>query len=45
MYYFHRLKEFDDLILRVIQKLPDDGILFLMGDHGMTDAGEHGTLF
>jgi phosphatidylinositol glycan class O len=37
-----RLTLMDDTLQRVVQALPEDGILFLFGDHGMTDAGEHG---
>jgi len=32
----------DQVMMEVINALPDDAILFFMGDHGMTDAGEHG---
>jgi phosphatidylinositol glycan class O len=37
-----RLTLMDDTLRRVVAALPEDGILFLFGDHGMTDAGEHG---
>ena len=32
----------DELLLRVANALPDDSLLFVFGDHGMTDQGEHG---
>jgi phosphatidylinositol glycan class O len=25
-----------------VSKLPEDALLFVFGDHGMTDSGEHG---
>ena len=37
-----RIQLMDQVMMEVINALPDDAILFLMGDHGMTDAGEHG---
>jgi predicted AlkP superfamily pyrophosphatase or phosphodiesterase len=37
-----RIQMMDQVLMEVINALPDDAILFLMGDHGMTDAGEHG---
>jgi predicted AlkP superfamily pyrophosphatase or phosphodiesterase len=37
-----RLHDMDALLLRVIEALPADTLLLLFGDHGMTDAGEHG---
>ena len=37
-----RIQMMDQVMMEVINTLPDDAILFLMGDHGMTDAGEHG---
>jgi phosphatidylinositol glycan class O len=32
----------DSTILEVVDHLPNDAILFVFGDHGMTDDGEHG---
>jgi len=37
-----RITLMDQLMNDVVKALPDDAVLFLMGDHGMTDAGEHG---
>ncbi len=37
-----RIQLMDQVMMEVINALPHDAILFLMGDHGMTDAGEHG---
>ena len=31
-----------DYFLQVIERLPPHSVLFLFGDHGMTDQGEHG---
>ena len=32
----------DKLIWDLTQKLPQDAILFVLGDHGMTSTGDHG---
>ena len=37
-----RLTLMDELLLQTVEGLPEDAILLLFGDHGMTDAGEHG---
>mmetsp|Transcript_22504 Transcript_22504/g.32863 ORF Transcript_22504/g.32863 Transcript_22504/m.32863 type:complete len:1089 (-) Transcript_22504:216-3482(-) len=37
-----RLSRMNEVIQRVIAGLPDDALLVIMGDHGMTDDGEHG---
>lgn len=37
-----RLTLMDELLLQTVEALPEDAILLLFGDHGMTDAGEHG---
>jgi len=37
-----KLSEMNDVLERVIESLPDDCILFVMGDHGMTSTGDHG---
>lgn len=37
-----RVALMDKLLLRVIQSLPQNSVLLLFGDHGMTDEGEHG---
>ncbi|KAK0085316.1 hypothetical protein PV325_005426 [Microctonus aethiopoides] len=37
-----KLNETNDLIREIIDTLSDDVILFMMGDHGMTETGDHG---
>eukprot|EP00981_Chlorochromonas_danica_P009659 scaffold2798_cov160-Ochromonas_danica.AAC.28 len=37
-----RLHLMDSILKKVVEKLPDDALLFVFGDHGMTDDGEHG---
>ncbi len=37
-----KLDEMNQVLERVIKNLPDDCILFVMGDHGMTSTGDHG---
>lgn len=37
-----RLQFMDALLPLIIHHLPQDSLLLLMGDHGMTDQGEHG---
>eukprot|EP01038_Epipyxis_sp_PR26KG_P011515 gene11515-15425_t len=37
-----RLMEMDEIIYNVTLHLPDDTLLLVFGDHGMTDQGEHG---
>jgi len=32
----------DDLAERIIQSMDDNTVLFIMGDHGMSDEGDHG---
>jgi GPI ethanolamine phosphate transferase 3 subunit O len=36
------LERMDELAFKVINALPPNSMFFLMGDHGMTDEGEHG---
>ena len=38
-----KLQAMNEVIKRVVSFLPDGVLLVVMGDHGMTDAGEHGT--
>ncbi|XP_041373818.1 GPI ethanolamine phosphate transferase 3-like [Gigantopelta aegis] len=38
----HKLTQMDDLIRNVTRYLKDDTILFVFGDHGMTNTGDHG---
>ena len=37
-----RLQRMDGVLRRLVQVLPSDALLLLMGDHGMTDDGNHG---
>ncbi|KAL7074160.1 hypothetical protein ACQ4LE_006310 [Meloidogyne hapla] len=37
-----KLLQMDKLIWDLTQKLPQDAILFVLGDHGMTSTGDHG---
>lgn len=37
-----RLQTMDRILSDIVDRLPDDSILFLFGDHGMTLDGEHG---
>lgn len=37
-----RLRLMDTVLAEVLERLPDDGVLLLFGDHGMTLEGEHG---
>lgn len=37
-----KLTEMDGVIRRVSEALPEDAVLFVMGDHGMTMSGDHG---
>ena len=37
-----KLREMNDVISHVTSKMPDDCVLFVMGDHGMTMSGDHG---
>ena len=39
-----RLNRMDVLVEKVIEKLPIGSLLLVMGDHGMTDDGEHGNI-
>lgn len=34
----------DNVLQKVVENLPDDSLLFVFGDHGMTDEGEHGII-
>jgi len=37
-----KLTEMDDLAAKIIQSIDDNTVLFIMGDHGMTNEGDHG---
>lgn len=37
-----KLKQMNDVLARVVQGLPDDTLLVVMGDHGMDIKGDHG---
>lgn len=37
-----KLKQVDTFIRKIIEKLDDDTLLLVFGDHGMTDDGNHG---
>lgn len=37
-----KLRQMDHLIQNITQTMTDDTILFVMGDHGMTNNGDHG---
>ncbi|XP_065581695.1 GPI ethanolamine phosphate transferase 3-like [Artemia franciscana] len=37
-----KLKEMDILVRRVMDNLPDNSLLLVFGDHGMTSTGDHG---
>lgn len=37
-----KLREMNEVIEETIQKMDDQTILFVMGDHGMTEDGNHG---
>ncbi|XP_066507650.1 GPI ethanolamine phosphate transferase 3 [Hoplias malabaricus] len=37
-----KLTQMDDVIRSVIKRLQNDTLLVVMGDHGMTDTGDHG---
>jgi GPI ethanolamine phosphate transferase 3 subunit O len=39
-----RLELMNAVLERAIKELPEDALLVLMGDHGMTDEGEHGPI-
>ena len=38
-----KLRQLDELLSRVLKNLPEDAVLFMFGDHGMTDEGNHGS--
>ncbi len=38
----NKMREYDSLLLMLVNHLPPDSLLLLFGDHGMTDDGEHG---
>jgi predicted AlkP superfamily pyrophosphatase or phosphodiesterase len=35
----------DNMLVKIIEHLPEDSILFMFGDHGMTDGGNHGEYY
>ena len=37
-----KLSEMNQVVEKVVQELPNDCVLFVMGDHGMTVTGDHG---
>ena len=37
-----KLSEMDELAVKIIEAMDDNTILFIMGDHGMSDEGDHG---
>lgn len=37
-----KLSQMDEVIRKVIQSLPKDTVLYVIGDHGMTQTGDHG---
>lgn len=37
-----RLEQYDETLKQVVSSLPEDGMIWLFGDHGMTAEGEHG---
>ena len=37
-----RVRQMDRLMRAVVEALPEDALFLLMGDHGMTDDGDHG---
>ncbi|KAL0965561.1 hypothetical protein UPYG_G00282970 [Umbra pygmaea] len=37
-----KLTQMDEVIRSVVDRLQDDTLLVVMGDHGMTDTGDHG---
>ncbi|CAL8317983.1 unnamed protein product [Lota lota] len=38
----HKLTQMDGVIRAVMERLQNDTLLVVMGDHGMTDTGDHG---
>lgn len=38
----NRLQHMDMILQQVIERLPEDALLLVLGDHGMTNEGEHG---
>lgn len=37
-----KLKEVDQMIRSIVNQMQDNTVLFVIGDHGMTDKGDHG---
>lgn len=37
-----KLREMDAALRSIVRELPDDALLVVMGDHGMTASGDHG---
>lgn len=37
-----KLNEMNEIIEKIVDKMDDSTILFVMGDHGMTEDGNHG---
>uniref|UniRef100_A0A914GSZ2 GPI ethanolamine phosphate transferase 3 n=1 Tax=Globodera rostochiensis TaxID=31243 RepID=A0A914GSZ2_GLORO len=38
-----KLGQMDELVRNVTEEMPDDAVLFVLGDHGMTQTGDHGA--
>jgi phosphatidylinositol glycan class O len=39
----HRLREMDKVLEEIVEKMSNDSLLLMFGDHGMTNEGEHGS--
>lgn len=37
-----RLQKMDSILKKIVENIPDDCLLLMFGDHGMTDDGNHG---
>ena len=37
-----KLNEMNDVIAKTVRNMPENCVLFVMGDHGMTSTGDHG---
>ena len=40
-----KLEEMDQVVFDISQKMPQRSLLVVLGDHGMTDEGDHGRYF